>query len=37
MESFWPGFFEAKHLKLKHLLPFCPEFIQTKPTICLDF
>jgi hypothetical protein len=37
MESLWPGFFEAKYLKLKHLLPFWPEFIQAKPAICLDF
>jgi hypothetical protein len=37
MESLWLGFFQAKYLKLKHLLPFWPEFIQGKPAICLDF
>jgi hypothetical protein len=37
MESLCPGFFQAKYLKLKQLLPFWPEFIQAKPTICLDF
>jgi hypothetical protein len=26
MGSFWPGFFQAKYLKLKQLLPFWPEF-----------
>jgi hypothetical protein len=37
MESLWLGFFQAKYLKLKHLLPFWPEFIQVKQAICLDF
>ena len=25
IESLWPGFFQAKNLKLKHLMPFWPE------------
>jgi hypothetical protein len=37
MGSFWPEYLQAKYLKLKQLLPFCPEFIQAQPTICLDF
>jgi hypothetical protein len=32
MESLWPGFFQAKYLNLKHLLPFWPEFIQAMPS-----
>jgi hypothetical protein len=33
MESFWPEYLQAKYLKLKQLLPFCPEFIQAKSAI----
>jgi hypothetical protein len=37
IESLRPGFFQAKYLKLKHLMPFWPELIQAKPVICYDF
>jgi hypothetical protein len=34
MEIFWLEYLQAKYLKFKQLLPFCPEFIQAKPAIC---
>jgi hypothetical protein len=33
MEIFWPGFFQAKYLKLMHLLQVWPENFQAKPVI----
>jgi hypothetical protein len=37
MESFWREYLRAKYLKLKHLLPFWPEFIQAKPAIIRQY
>jgi hypothetical protein len=32
-----PWIFSSQILEIEAVLPFCPEFIQAKPAICLDF